>query len=82
MIKKIDYRKYLSYDNGNGVLLPANTIEVLKNYQIDYLNCQTLEQLIFNIQNILNTIDDKEAEELEEVLLHLNELHYYHKTNK
>ena len=36
MIEKLDYRKYLSIDNGKGILLRPNDAYILESYGINY----------------------------------------------
>ena len=77
----IDYTNYLSVDNGKGLLLSRGDIEVLNRYKFDYHKYFSLSTLIFDIDNYLNNnIDD--ADDLEEVLIHLSETHYYKDINK
>lgn len=81
--EKGDYTKYLSYDNGKGLLLNKNDIFVLEQYGIDYSNCFSISDLIFQIGEFIddsNWLDD--MEDLEEVLCHLKEMHYYNETKK
>lgn len=83
VFEKVDYTKYLSYDNGNGLLLNKNDIFVLEQYGIDYFNCSSISDLIFKIGEFIddsNWLDDMEG--LEEVVDHLNEMHYYNEIKK
>lgn len=76
---KFDFKK----DNGKGILLNDNEIEVLSKYGFDYKKYSSLNELIFDVDNYINeegcftTIDD-----LEEVLNKICESHYYNETNK
>ena len=74
-----DYRKYLSFDNGHGVLIPKRDIYLLDRYGIDYRNCSSLKELILLINVCLEEDYD---EELELVLDDLSEVHYYQEVNK
>ena len=74
-----DYSKYLSYDNGHGILLSSYDVLVLDRYHIDYVNCYSIKDLMIKIENELDIEYD---DELDDVLSHLNEMHYYHETNK
>lgn len=74
-----DYTKYLSIDNGHGVLISKDDAYLLDRYHIDYHNCSSLKELIVRIENC---IDDDYDEELELVLEHLNETYYYQNVNK
>ncbi len=79
MIKE-DYRKYLSYDNGKGLLIPMNDIRILELYQVPYQECSSLKNLIFMIKNILDY--DEDNEDLIEVIDHLEEIYYYQEVHK
>ncbi len=74
-----DYTKYLSVDNGHGILISRNDANLLDNYHIDYYNCSNLKELILLIKEYL---DEDYDEELESVLMNLSEVHYYQETNK
>ena len=74
-----DYSKYLSVDNGHGILIPRNDAYILDQYGINYNDCLELKDLILLISNYL---DDDYNEELEEVIDHLSEIHYYNEVNK
>jgi len=77
--KEIDYTKYLRIDNGKGILLTSEDIEVLTRYGFDYTK-YNLKDLIFNLDNYLN--DGYGEEDLEEVVQKLNEMYYYNNINK
>lgn len=77
--KDIDYSKYLSVDNGKGILLSKEDTLVLKKYGIDYKKYGKLNELIFDIESLL---DEEEDEELEEICSKLSEIYYYNYVNK
>lgn len=58
--------------------LTNKQIEVLDRYDIDYEN-KSINELIYEIEDILN---ENDYEDLEEVSLGLSEFNYYHNTNK
>lgn len=74
-----DYRRYLSYDNGHGLLIPFLDKDVIDRYSVCYDGMDSIRDLIFQLENILVETDD---ELLEEVIDHLWEIHYYHETKK
>ena len=76
---KEDYTKYLSYDNGKGILISSYDKVILDRHQISYQNLNSLTDLILRVEKYLEEYED---EELENVLEHLSEVHYYHETNK
>ena len=82
MIEKIDYLKYLSYDNGKGILLNGNVKFILENYGIDYYNCSCFNDLIFKIREYMDNEVLEDIDDLEDVLCHLSEMHYYYETKK
>ena len=77
----IDYREYLSVDNGKGVLINKGDITILNLYGFDYRKYNSLQELIFDIDNYLNnTYED--VNDLEDVLIRLSETNYYINTKK
>lgn len=82
MIKREDYTKYLSIDNGKGILINPNDAYILEQYGIDYYNCSNMKDLILIIGNYIDDNYDSELDDLEEVLSHLVEMHYYIEVNK
>lgn len=82
MIEKQDYREYLSVDNGKGLLINPNDAYVLEKYAINYNNFSNLSDLILIIANYIDDNYDSELDDLEDVLSHLMEMHYYYETKK
>lgn len=76
----IDYTKYLSLDNGHGLLINRSDAKILERYGFDYLKYGDLFSLIFDIDNYLN--DQVDADDLEEVLIRVSEMYYYSKIKK
>ena len=58
--------------------LTKRQIDVLKRYDIEYSN-KSIDQLIFELEDILNY---EENEELDRLSSELSEFNYYHNTNK
>ena len=81
-----DIVKYVYNDNdiikmrGNGIYLSDNQIGVLRKYNIDYKKYNSLNSLIFEIEEILN--EETDLDDLEEISQKLSELNYYNNTNK
>ena len=76
MLNSIDYSKYISIDNGRGLLLNKVDITILYKYGFDYKTYTNLSNLIFDIDNYINSnylVDD----DLEKVLIDLSETNYY-----
>ena len=69
----------LRVERENGMFLSDNQVKTLKKNNIDYNNYDNLESIIFELNNILNEIDD---EELESLAIDLAEFNYYNNQNK
>lgn len=80
LIKHINYDDFKLKDNGRGILLNNHQIEVLKVNGFDYTNYSNLSELIFDVDNYLNSGYD--SEELEQVIEDIAEFHYYNETKK
>ena len=74
-----DYSKYLSYDNGKGILLSYEDTAILDRYCIDYKNVSDIDKLIYDINKCILSDEDIE---LEDVLIHLEEVKYYNYVKK
>lgn len=77
-----DYTRYLSVDNHKGILLNRDDAFVLDKYGIDYRKYSSLKDLILLIGDFLDQNFEEILEDLEEVLVHLNEMYYYYKVRK
>lgn len=74
-----DYTKYLSIDNGYGILINKDDAFILEQYGVDYYSCRSLKELIILIENVL---DESDSEELEDVISRLSETYYYQNVKK
>lgn len=81
VLKQIDISKSFLHDVGNGILLSNEEEIVLTNYQIDYKNCKSIEELIFKIEDYLND-SNLELPDLDNLSSRLSEYNYYNNTNK
>ena len=70
----IDLDSFMNIDNGNGILLSKYEIESLLKYDIDYRNYTDIESLLKEIDDIL---ENDYIEELEDIVIKLEEQHYY-----
>ena len=77
-----DYRKYLSYDNGYGILLNNYDKEILDKYKINYQDINNIKSIIVEINELLDDNYFDAVEDLEIVLEHLEENYYYNEVNK
>ncbi len=80
LVKDVYEDKSFIKNRGNGIYLSDNDIEVLKRYDIDYSKYSSLNNLIFDIEEILNY--EVDIDDLDEVSRKLSELNYYNNTNK
>lgn len=71
--------KYMHKKIGNGIFLNEYQIEVLLKYKIDPYKCSSIENLIFEMEEVL--LED-DFEDLENVALEISEFNYYSNTNK
>ena len=74
----IDYEKNM-HKKINNMLLTNNQIEILEKYNINYNNCNSMNELLYFIDEILDEMDN---EELERISLEIAETNYYMNTNK
>ena len=80
LVKDVYEDKSFIKNRGNGIYLSDNDIEVLKRYDIDYNKYSSLNNLIFDIEEILNY--EVDIDDLDEVSRKLSELNYYNNINK
>ena len=81
-MKILDCSKYLSVDNGKGLLLRQEDATILNYYKIIYSNYNNLNDLILVVGKYIDEHYDEDIEDLEEVLDHLMEIHYYYEIKK
>lgn len=77
-----DFSKYLSIDNGKGLLIKRNDAVILEHYGFDYYNCSDLGDLIRIVSEYIDDHYDEEVDDLEEVLSNLVEVYYYTQVKK
>ena len=67
----------------NGLLLSDVQIEILKKHNINYEKYQTLESLIFAIEEYINNVEFyMDITDIDELSKELSEQKYYNSTNK
>ncbi len=71
--------KYMHKDIGNGIFLSEYQIDVLLRNHIDPYSCNSINELIFIIDEVL---EDENNEELDIISKEINEFNYYTYTNK
>ena len=63
----------------NGLSLSQEQIDILKEYNIDYLSCKSLNELIYKIENVYDETNDDVLNNLLDIL---SERDYYENFNK
>ena len=67
----------------SGIMLNDEQREILREYNIDYNKCKNLKELLFKIEECLNSESiDYDTMDLESVSLELSEIYYYNNVNK
>lgn len=67
----------------NGLLLSEEQINILKNHNINYEQYNTLESLIFAIEDYINDVQGyMDITDIDQVSQQLSEQNYYNNTNK
>lgn len=80
ILNEIDFSKNNMNDCGNGIYLTNFELDVLRKYHINYLNCTSMKDIIFLVEEILN--EDNSLDDLESVSKSISERDYYLNTNK
>ena len=76
-----DFNKRSLKQRKNGIYLSDEQINILEKYNINYLNYNNINELIFYIEDYLNN-SYMELEDLESVSEALSNFNYYNNTNK
>jgi hypothetical protein len=76
-----DFNKRSLKQRKNGIYLSDEQIDILEKYNINYLNYNNINELIFYIEDYLNN-SYMELEDLESVSEALSNFNYYNNTNK
>ncbi len=80
LVSQIDFSKN-SFQDIHGMMLTNYEIDVLKKYQIPYLNCNSLKEIIYEIEEVLMD-GDLDSDDLESISKSISERDYYQNTNK
>lgn len=81
IIDSIDFQKNFYQDIGNGLMLTNREIEILNKYHIPYLNCHSLKEILFEVEEVINYMGIAE-DDLDYLSSSLAERDYYLNTNK
>ena len=80
LVSNIDFNSG-SFQNINGMMLTNHEIEVLDRYKIPYKKCNSLKEVIFEIEEIIEDSDIVD-EDLDYISSTISERDYYQNTNK
>jgi len=80
LVKEMDFSSN-NLNEVNGFLLSNKEIRVLDEYNIDYLKCNSLKDVLFRIEEVLNDMDIVD-EELDYVSSTIQERDYYQNSHK
>jgi hypothetical protein len=81
LLGEMDFNSGKLQDIGNGLFLTNREVQVLDQYKINYHNCHSLKEVLFEIEEVLNDMDIVD-EELDMVSSSISERDYYQNTNK
>lgn len=82
LVEGLDFSINQFVDCGNGLMLTNGEISVLKRFNINYMKCTSLKELLYNIELVLREEDDDGLDELDFVASTIAERDYYQNTNK
>lgn len=80
LVNQLDFESN-NFNNINGLMLTNREILVLDKYKINYKNCKSLKEIIFEVEEILSDMDIVD-EELDFIAMSISERDYYQNTNK
>ena len=80
LVSDIDFTSNSINDFGSGIILTNYEIGVLDKYSINYKNCNSLKEILFYVEEILN--DDPSFDDLENISKSIAERDYYANSNK
>ncbi len=72
-------QKYMHKEINKGIFLSDYQVEVLLKYGIDASKCGSINELIYQIDEVL---DEEDADDLDMISKEINEFNYYHNTHK
>lgn len=81
LVSNMDFNSNRLVDCGR-LMLTNKEISVLKAFGINYLKCNSLKEILFEIDKVSLDVDDIDLEDLEDISLTIAERDYYQNTNK
>lgn len=81
LVSNLDFESNKLNNVGSNLMLTNKEIAILDRYKINYLKCNSLKEIIFEIEDILNEMDIVD-DDLDLVSQSISERDYYQNTNK
>ena len=81
LVSEMDFNSNQLQRVNSHILLTNHEIEVLNRYHIEYQNCKSLKEIIWEIENQIEDMDIVE-EDLDSISQTISERDYYQNTNK
>lgn len=81
LVSEMDFNSSKLVQVSSNILLTNREIEVLNRYNINYKSCNSLKEIIFMIEDILDDMDIVD-EDLDLISESISERDYYQNTNK
>lgn len=81
LVSEMDFNSSKLVQISSNILLTNREIEVLNRYNINYKSCNSLKEIIFMIEDILDDMDIVD-EDLDLISESISERDYYQNTNK
>lgn len=81
LVKEMDFKAGELQKVSNGLMLTNYEIDVLNQYKINYSNCKSLKEILFEIEELIGDMDIVD-EKLENISQSISERDYYQNTNK
>ncbi len=80
LVNEIDFNANSFTDVNKNIKLTNREISILDSYDINYKNCNSLTEVLYQIDYVMNDSDD--IEDLEWVATEISDRNYYMNTNK
>lgn len=81
LLSNLDFNSGKFVDIGKGLMLTNREVDILNQYKIDYKKCNSLKEIIFEIESVIDDMDIID-EELDSICSSISERDYYQNTNK
>ncbi len=81
LVAEMDFSSNHLEPVNKNIMLTNHEIEILNRYKIEYQNCQTLKEIIWEIESLIGDMDIVD-EDLDLVSQSISERDYYQNTNK